>query len=56
MEKIKKRIDELEVGEKIRMMQKVSDASVGIGLKNSNATADIPRTPAIIFTMYRVGG
>jgi len=47
---------ELEVGEKIRMMQKVSDSGVGMGLKNTNATAEVPRTPSIIFTMYRVGG
>jgi len=47
---------ELEVGEKIRLMQKVSDSGVGMGLKNTNATAEVPRTPSIIFTMYRVGG
>ncbi len=47
---------ELEVGEKIRMMQRVSSDSVGMGLKNTNATSEVPRTPSIIFTMYRIGG
>ncbi len=46
----------LDSGDKIRMMQKVSDAGVGMGLKNTNATAEVPRTPSIIFTMYRIGG
>lgn len=46
---------QLEAGEKIRMMQKASTSSVGMGLKNTNATSDVPRTPSIIFTMYRIG-
>lgn len=46
----------LNSGDKIRMMQRVSDSAVGMGLKNTNITGEIPRTPAIIFTMYRVGG
>ncbi len=46
----------LDADDKIRMMQKVSDAGVGMGLIVTNATAEVPRTPSIIFTMYRVGG
>ncbi len=47
---------QLDAGEKIRMMQKTSAIGVGMGLKNSDPTADVPRTPSIIFTMYRIGG
>ena len=50
---------QLSVGDKIRMMQKVSDASVGMGLKNTDPIVGpptVPRTPSIIFTMYRIGG
>ncbi len=47
---------QLEAGDQIRMMQRVSSSSVGMGLKNSDPTADVPRTPSIIFTMYRIGG
>ena len=50
---------ELNVGDKIRMMQRVTDSSVGMGLKNTDAEVGpptIPRTPSIIFTMYRIGG
>jgi len=50
---------ELNVGDKIRMMQRVSTSTVGFGLKNTDAEVGpptIPRTPAIIFTMYRIGG
>jgi len=46
----------LDSGDKIRMMQRISNAGVGMGLKNTNATAEVPRTPSIIFTMYRIGG
>ena len=49
----------LNVGDKIRMMQKVSTAGVGMGLKNTDPVVGpptIPRTPSIILTMYRVGG
>lgn len=46
----------LNSGDKIRMMQKTSSSGVGMGLKNTNSTAEIPRTPSIIFTMYRIGG
>jgi len=47
---------ELNEGDKIRMMQRISNAGVGMGLKNTDATAEVPRTPSIIFTMYRIGG
>ncbi len=47
---------QLDAGEKIRMMQRTSATGVGMGLKNSDPTADVPRTPSIIFTMYRIGG
>ncbi len=47
---------QLEAGEKIRMMQKTSATGVGMGLKNSDPIGDVPRTPSIIFTMYRIGG
>lgn len=49
----------LDVGDKIRFMQRVSDSSVGMGLKNTDPVVGpptIPRTPSIIFTMYRIGG
>ena len=50
---------QLQVGDKIRMMQVVSNAAVGMGLKNTDPVTGpptVPRTPSIIFTMYRVGG
>ena len=50
---------QLQVGDKIRMMQAVSNAVVGMGLKNTDPVVgppSVPRTPSIIFTMYRVGG
>lgn len=46
----------LNVGDKIRIMQRVSDAGVGLGLKNTDPVSGTPRTPSIIFTMYRIGG
>ncbi len=49
----------LNVGDKIRMMQKVSTAGVGMGLKNTDPVVGpptMPRTPSIILTMYRIGG
>jgi len=49
----------LDVGDKIRFMQRISSSSVGLGLKNTDAEVGpptIPRTPAIIFAMYRIGG
>lgn len=49
----------LSGGDKIRMMQRVSSSSVGLGLKNTDPETGpptIPRTPSIIFTMYRIGG
>ncbi len=50
---------QLAVGDKIRMMQRVSNSAIGMGLKNTVAVVGpptVPRTPSIIFTMYRVGG
>jgi len=50
---------QLQVGDKIRMMQAVSNAIVGMGLKNTDPVVGpptVPRTPSIIFTMFRVGG
>lgn len=49
---------QLNAGDKIRMLQRVSDSTVGMGLKNTDAVVGpptVPRTPAIIFTMYRIG-
>jgi len=48
----------LNSGDKIRMMQRVESSSVGMGLKNTDPEVgpDVPRTPSIIFTMYRIGG
>ena len=49
----------LNVGDKIRMMQRVSNSLVGMGIKNTNPEVGpptVPRTPSIIFTMHRVGG
>ncbi len=49
----------LNVGDKIRMMQRISSSAVGMGLKNSDAEVGpptVPRTPSIIFSMHRVGG
>ncbi len=45
----------LDAGDKIRVMQKVSDDGISMGLKATAATAEVPATPSIIFTMYRVG-
>lgn len=50
---------ELNVGNKIRMMQRVSSSTVGLGLKNTDPEVGpptVPRTPSIIFSMYRFGG
>jgi len=50
---------QLNVGDKIRMMQVVSSSTVGMGLKNTDPVVGpptMPRTPSIILTMYRVGG
>jgi len=49
----------LSVGEKIRMMQQTSDSGVGMGLQNTDPIVGpptVPRTPSIIFTMFRIGG
>lgn len=49
----------LNAGDKIRMMQKTSISTAGMGLKNTDPVVGpptVPRTPSIIFTMYRVGG
>ena len=49
----------LDTGDKIRMMQVTSDAGVGMGLKNIDPVIgppSMPRTPSIIFTIYRIGG
>jgi len=45
----------LNAGDKIRFMQVWDNVAGGQGLKNTNATADIPRTPSIIYSMYRIG-
>lgn len=50
---------ELQVGDKIRMMQKVDDAGDGLGLLNTDPVVGpptVPRTPSIIFTMMRIAG
>ena len=52
------KILELNAGDKIRMMQRVSDSSVGMGLKNTDPEVGppvIPRTPSIIIEMHRLG-
>jgi len=49
----------LNVGDKIRLMQRITDSGVGMGLKNTDAEVGpptIPRTPSIIFSMFRIGG
>ena len=49
----------LNVGDKIRMLQRVSNSTVGLGLKNTDPEVGpptVPRTPSIILTMHRVGG
>ena len=49
----------LNVGDKIRMLQRVSNSTVGLGLKNTDPEVGpptVPRTPSIILTVYRVGG
>jgi len=49
----------LNVGDKIRLMQRVSSSSVGMGLKATAAETGpptIPATPAIILDMHRIGG
>lgn len=49
----------LNAGDKIRLLQAVSDASVGMGLKNTDPVIGPPtkpRTPSIIFEMHRIGG
>ena len=48
----------LAVGDKIRMMQRVSSIAVGLGLKFTAAEVGpptIPATPSIIFAMFRTG-
>ena len=50
---------QLQAGDKIRMMQVVSNAAVGMGLKNTDPVVGpptVPRTPSIIFGMVRIGG
>ncbi len=50
---------QLNAGDKIRLMQRISSSTVGMGLKNTDPVVGpptVPRTPSIIFTMYRVGG
>ena len=50
---------QLQVGDKIRMMQVVSNSAVGMGLKNTDPVVGpptVPRTPSIIFGMVRIGG
>jgi len=50
---------ELAAGDKIRMMQRISSSSVGLGCKVTAAETGpptIPLTPSIIFTMLRTGG
>lgn len=50
---------DLEAGDKLRMMQRVSSSSVGLGLKATAAETGpptIPATPSIIFTMSRIRG
>lgn len=50
---------ELDVDDIIRMMQRVTNSGVGMGLKNTDAEVGpptIPRTPSIIFAMERIGG
>jgi len=50
---------QLNAGDKFRMMQVVSNSGVGMGLKNTGPVVGpptMPRTPAIIFTMHRIGG
>lgn len=49
----------VKAGDIVRLMQRISSSSVGMGLKNTDAEVGpptVPRTPAIIFTMYRIGG
>jgi len=49
----------LNVGDKIRVMQRISSSSVGMGLKATAAEIGpptIPATPAIILDMHRIGG
>ncbi len=49
----------LNVGDKIRFLQRVSDAGVGLGLKATNPVVgppSLPATPSVILAMYRVGG
>lgn len=50
---------QLIVGDKIRMMQRVSDSTVGMGLKNTDAEVgppEIPRTSSMLIEMHRLGG
>ena len=49
----------LKVGDKIRMLQRVSNSTVGLGLKNTDPVVGPPtrpRVPSIILAMHRVGG
>ena len=48
----------LNAGDKIRMMQRVSSSTVGLGLKATPVEVGpptVPRTPSIILTIHRVG-
>lgn len=48
----------LAVGDKIRLMQRITITTVGLGLKFTAAEVGpptIPTTPSIIFTMFRIG-
>jgi len=49
----------LAAGDKIRILQRVSATGSGLGLLNTDPETGpptIPRTPSIIFTMFRTGG
>jgi len=48
----------LAIGDKIRILQRITNTSVGLGLKFTAAEVGpptIPATPSIIFTMFRIG-
>lgn len=50
---------ELTAGDKIRMMQRVSSSSVGLGLKSAAAEVGpptVPLTPSVVLEIHRVGG
>jgi len=48
----------LEAGDKIRMLQRVSNSSMGLGIKHTDAQVGpptVPETPAIVLTIFRTG-